>query len=312
MKWKGGLSVSKTKVLIVSGPTASGKSDYAVQLAKQWNGEIISADSMQVFKGLDIGTAKITVDEQQGIPHHLLDVLYPDEAFSIARYQELARAAIGDIQSRGKTPIIAGGSGLYIQSLVYDYVFEKIEKLDFERYEKWSDDELYQMLKDVDTLASEKIEKNNRRRVMHALALAEQTEQSKTEREAAQEHQLMYDIFPIALMPERAVLYDRINQRVENMMRQGLLAEVDYFNQRYRLVEQVKQAIGYKEPLAYLEQKIINKQELIEITQQDTRKFAKRQMTWIKNQKIAYHPITNNEEQQVMDKLKNFMEKESL
>lgn len=300
------------KVLIVSGPTASGKSDYAVQLAQQWNGEIISADSMQVFKGLDIGTAKITVEEQQCIPHHLLDVLYPDEAFSIARYQELARAAITDIHSRGKTPIIAGGSGLYIQSLVYDYVFEKIEKLDFVRYEKRSDDELYQMLKHVDTQASEKIEKNNRRRVMHALALAEQTEQSKTAREAAQEHQLMYDIFPIALLPERAVLYDRINQRVENMMKKGLLAEVEYFNQRYQLVEQIKQAIGYKEPLAYLTQKIETKQELIEITQQDTRKFAKRQMTWIKNQKIDYHPITNNEEQQVMDKLKNFMEKESL
>lgn len=300
------------KVLIVSGPTASGKSDYAVQLAQQWNGEIISADSMQVFKGLDIGTAKITVEEQQCIPHHLLDVLYPDEAFSIARYQELARAAIDDIHSRGKTPIIAGGSGLYIQSLVYDYVFEKIEKLDFVRYEKRSDDELYQMLKHVDTQASEKIEKNNRRRVMHALALAEQTEQSKTAREAAQEHQLMYDIFPIALLPERAVLYDRINQRVENMMKKGLLAEVEYFNQRYQLVEQIKQAIGYKEPLAYLTQKIETKQELIEITQQDTRKFAKRQMTWIKNQKIDYHPITSNEEQQVMDKLKNFMEKESL
>lgn len=300
------------KVLIVSGPTASGKSDYAVQLAQQWNGEIISADSMQVFKGLDIGTAKITVEEQQCIPHHLLDVLYPDEAFSIARYQELARAAIDDIHSRGKTPIIAGGSGLYIQSLVYDYVFEKIEKLDFVRYEKRSDDELYQMLKHVDTQASEKIEKNNRRRVMHALALAEQTEQSKTAREAAQEHRLMYDIFPIALLPERAVLYDRINQRVENMMKKGLLAEVEYFNQRYQLVEQIKQAIGYKEPLAYLTQKIETKQELIEITQQDTRKFAKRQMTWIKNQKIDYHPITSNEEQQVMDKLKNFMEKESL
>lgn len=312
MKWKGGLSVSKMKVLIVSGPTASGKSDYAVQLAQQWNGEIISADSMQVFKGLDIGTAKITVEEQQCIPHHLLDVLYPDEAFSIARYQELARAAIDDIHSRGKTPIIAGGSGLYIQSLVYDYVFEKIEKLDFVRYEKRSDDELYQMLKHVDTQASEKIEKNNRRRVMHALALAEQTEQSKTAREAAQEHRLMYDIFPIALLPERAVLYDRINQRVENMMKKGLLAEVEYFNQRYQLVEQIKQAIGYKEPLAYLTQKIETKQELIEITQQDTRKFAKRQMTWIKNQKIDYHPITSNEEQQVMDKLKNFMEKESL
>ncbi|MGL5042599.1 MAG: tRNA (adenosine(37)-N6)-dimethylallyltransferase MiaA [Culicoidibacterales bacterium] len=285
----------KQKVVIISGPTASGKSKFAIDLAQKIGGEIISADSMQVFKGLDIGSAKVTIAEQLGIKHHLIDEIAPDKLYSIAQFQIEARSAIAKISASGRVPIVVGGSGLYIQSLVFDYEFSKQEKLDLIRYEKISDEELFKRLQVVDSEASLKILPQNRRRVIYAIALAEQTEANKSSRERKQKHELLYDIFPIALMPKRDQLYHNINMRVLDMIAKGLVAEVEYFNGHFTLCDQVKSAIGYREPLAFIKGEIATSKLLVEAIQQNTRKFAKRQVTWIRNQQIKYYQITTNE-----------------
>ncbi|GBU10560.1 delta(2)-isopentenylpyrophosphate tRNA-adenosine transferase [Erysipelotrichaceae bacterium] len=276
------------KVIIISGPTASGKSSLAIDVAKLFNGEIISADSMQIYYGMDIGTAKITQLEKQGIEHHCIDMIAPDQKYSIAQFQADARKAISDIVYRGKLPIVVGGSGLYIQSLVFDYDFSESKKLDFERYDDIETTTIYESLQKIDCVSAEKIDPANRRRLIQALAIAEQTEKTKSKREAEQEKKLLFDIYPIAILPERAHLYETINMRVDQMLRSGLLAEVEYFNTTYELAEQVKLAIGYKVPLEYLMSGKMTYEEMVEKTKQDTRKFAKRQMTWIRNQKISY------------------------
>lgn len=312
MKLKGGLSVCD-KIVIISGPTASGKSSYGVQLAKQINGEIISVDSMQVYKGLDIGTAKISYQEMADIPHHLLDVVYPNEAYSVADFQKAARQKISDIIQRNKIPILVGGTGLYIQSVVYDYEFERIEALDYTRYETIPTELLAQRLQHVDNQSYLQIEWQNRRRVMHALALAEQTNKSKSEREAEQKQALLYDIFPIAMMPERTVLYELINNRTKIMLQAGLLAEVAFFNKKFAFAPQITRAIGYKEPLDYLAGNIMNKTALHEIISQNTRRFAKRQCTWIRNQRIDYQCVDpfHFNKTRMLTNVKKFLQTES-
>ena len=298
------------KVVIVSGPTASGKSSYAIELAQCIDGEIISCDSMQVYKGLDIGTAKVTLAEQMDIPHYLLDICLPNETYSVADFQEAAREKIADIQGRGKVPILVGGTGLYIQATVFDYVFEELETLDYERYQALSNESILNRLQAVDKESYQKIEHNNRRRLIHALALGEQTAKTKSQREQAQNQTLLYDVFPIALMPARELLYERINQRVEQMINLGLLAEVAFFNNKYQLAPQIRQAIGYKEPLAYFSGELSSKKAMVEKIQQNTRQFAKRQMTWIRNQKIAYNYLcTEADKSRIEQALFQFLQK---
>jgi len=278
-----------SKVIVISGPTASGKTQFAIDLAQQINGAIISADSMQVYKGLDIGTAKATLKEMAGVAHHLIDIVHPDVPYSVADFQRDARTAINEIMSQGQIPIIVGGTGLYIQSLVFDYVFDTMEPLDYARYDLLSTVDLAEKLRQLDPLSYDRIDKQNRRRLLRAVALAEQTDQTKSEREAKAQSELVYDVLPFALMPDRAQLYERINQRADAMIAAGLVAEVQYFNQKFVLTEQIKQAIGYRETLAYCAGAYANEAAYKVALAQQTRRFAKRQVTWLKNQRIAYH-----------------------
>jgi tRNA dimethylallyltransferase len=304
MKWKSGSNVSNLeKIIIISGPTASGKTAFAIDLAKKINGAIISADSVQVYKGLDIGSAKASWREMAGVDHYLIDIVYPNQPYSVADFQRDGRSAIATILSRGQVPIVVGGSGLYIQSLLFDYVFDTIEPLDYSRYDAYANTALVARLRVLDERSAASIDGHNRRRIVHALALAEQTGQTKSEREAKGRPTACYDCFACALMPERTQLYERINKRVEQMVAAGLTAEAVFFNEKFTLAPQIKQAIGYRESLAYAAAGYLDERAYIATVAQNTRRFAKRQVTWLKNQRIPYHFIKTPAEAQVVHQL---------
>ena len=242
------------KVLVIVGPTAVGKTALSVELAKKFHGEIISGDSLQVYKKLDIGTAKIKTSEMEGILHHLIDIIEPNETYSVADFQKAGRKLITEITERGHLPMIVGGTGLYIQSLLYDFqlgakeesvtaVRKKYEEL----AETLSKKELWEYLKTKDPLAAEKIHWNNQRKVIRALEVFEVTGYSITTPQ--EEPARLYDYCMIGLNTERALLYQRINQRVDSMLEEGLLEEARFV---YELGEvQASQGIGYKEFYPY-------------------------------------------------------------
>lgn len=278
------------KVLVIVGPTAVGKTALSVELAKKFNGEIISGDSLQVYKKLDIGTAKIKTSEMEGIPHHLIDVIEPNETYSVADFQKAGRKLITEITERGRLPMIVGGTGLYIQSLLYDFqlgakeesvtaVRKKYEEL----AETLSKKELWEYLKTKDPLAAEKIHWNNQRKVIRALEVFEVTGYSITtpQKEPAR----LYDYCMIGLNTERALLYQRINQRVDSMLEEGLLEEARFV---YELGEvQASQGIGYKEFYPYFkgEESLEN---VVEQLKMNSRRYAKRQLTWFRNRLDAH------------------------
>lgn len=276
------------EVIAIVGPTASGKTALSVRLAKAIGGEIINGDSMQVYKGLDIGTAKITVEEMEGVPHHLFDVLEPDEPFSVAEYQTQVRKWIKNITDRGKTPIIAGGTGLYIQSVLFDFRFTE-EAADLEvrkRLEQELAEEggqvLYEKLVGLDPATAEKIHPNNHRRLVRALEIIEVTGKTKGDHEEGVGHASLYEHLIVGLEMDRDVLYDRINQRVDIMMAKGLTEEATrLWHEGIRGTQSV-QAIGYKELHQYIEDKL-SLDEAIEMIKKNTRNYAKRQMTYFRN-----------------------------
>lgn len=279
------------KLLIIAGPTGVGKSDLAVQLAKKLHGEIISSDSMQIYRGMDIGSAKITREEMEGVPHHLLDIIDPEESFSAAQYQELALATIKEIQSRGKLPIMTGGTGLYINAVIYPLEFTAADRSDairakFEAYEASHGREaLHDLLKAQDPISAQRIHPNNVKRVIRALEVQEMTGQPFSS--YGQEKQLRDDlsIFYYWISRDRQKLYDRINQRVDLMMEAGLLNEVKALRNRgLDRSAQSMQGIGYKEILDYLEGDI-SLEEAVNQIKQGSRNYAKRQMTWFRNEK---------------------------
>lgn len=267
------------KVLVVVGPTASGKSDQALKLAKKFNGEIISADAFQLYRGCDIGTAKIK--DQQGIVHHLLDVVDYDQSFDVACFQKMCRQSIDQIVQKGKLPIICGGTGLYLKAALYDYEFgHQVEEEDFSDLDN---DQLYERLMALDKVSAQKIHPNNRKRVERALNLA-LSGQTKSEREDRQQHQPIYDIYWYGLSVERELLKKRINDRVDKMVEEGLVQEVEnLFGRESTRDYQSFQAIGYKEFLPYFKQEI-TLERVIEQIKTDTRRYAKRQMTWFRHQ----------------------------
>ncbi|WP_204557378.1 tRNA (adenosine(37)-N6)-dimethylallyltransferase MiaA [Bacillus ectoiniformans] len=278
----------RKKLIVLIGPTAVGKTALSIRLAKKFNGEIISGDSMQVYKGMDIGTAKITKDEMEGIPHHLLDIKEPDEAFSAAEFQELVRGKIEEISSRGAIPIIVGGTGLYIQSVIYDYQFSEAggdkefrEKLEKEA-EIAGNEELHQRLNALDPVSAANIHPNNVRRVIRALEVLHTTGKSVSEYQSQQKPELLYETALIGLTMEREKLYSRINRRVELMMQQGLLQEVDTLWNKGIKSGQAIQAIGYKELYSYLRGEV-SLESAIEQLKQNSRRYAKRQLTWFRN-----------------------------
>lgn len=273
------------KVLAIVGPTGVGKTKCSVRLAKALNGEIISADSMQVYRKMDIGTAKVSEEEKEGIVHYLVDVQDYDQPYNVMIFQERCRKAIKEIQAKGKLPIICGGTGLYLKAALYDYVFEE-EKED-EEYTKYlqnkETEELFQMLKEVDPESLEKIHPNNRKRIIRALQIAH-TGTNKSDREKKQEHKPLYDVYFLGLTCDRDQLHERINQRVDRMVQEGLVQEVeDLFTDPKTWAYTSFQGIGYKEFQAYFEKKM-DLNEVIEKIKTNSRRYAKRQYTWFKNQ----------------------------
>ncbi|MFD3445575.1 tRNA (adenosine(37)-N6)-dimethylallyltransferase MiaA [Microbacteriaceae bacterium 4G12] len=296
--------MKREKVVVVIGPTAVGKTKLGIELAKRLNGEVISGDSMQVYRSMDIGTAKVTADEMEGIPHYMIDIKDPKESFSTAEFQQLVREHIRQISARGKLPIIVGGTGLYIQSVLYDYQFTETAGAPIYRrqleelVEREGNEVVYERLQQVDPQSAERIHPNNVRRVIRALEIFHTTGKTMSESLGEQEHILLYDTALVGLTMERAKLYDRINRRVDLMMEQGLLDEVKrLFTQDIRDCQSI-QAIGYKELYDYFEEKV-TLEEAVEALKTNSRRYAKRQLTWFRNKMdVAWFDVTNGEKTQ--------------
>lgn len=289
----------KPFVIAIVGPTAVGKTALSIELAKACNGEVINGDSMQVYQGLSIGTAKITEEEMAGVPHHLLDIKEPTESFSVAEYQKLVRNKIEEIASRGHVPIIVGGTGLYIQSVLFDFRFSEEKKEDnglLKELEKLSPEQLYERLVRVDPGAAEEIHPNNIQRIMRAIERAELSGKRKEDIEQDQGHEMVYPHYIIGLNIDRTLLYERINARVDIMMEKGLLQEVkDLHAQGIRNAQSI-QAIGYKEIYHYLDG-LITLEDALDQLKQNSRRYAKRQLTYFRNKMDVhwYNPFTDKE-----------------
>ena len=264
------------KVIVITGPTAVGKTKLSIEIAKKYNGEIINADAVQVYKGLDIGSAKVTEEEKENIPHHLFDIKEVDEEYTIYHYQQDARKIIEDIQKRGKTPILVGGTGLYIKSALYDYKLSK-EK-ESEMYEDLTTEELYNNLLKVDKDII--IDKNNRRRLIRALNYYKENNESINNNKT---NKLLYNTIFIGLTTDRKELYNRINKRVDTMMKNGLLEEVKSFYDKGIKTKPLLNGIGYKELYKYLDGNYTY-EEAIEKIKQNSRHYAKRQYTFFNHQ----------------------------
>lgn len=282
----------KDPLVIIAGPTAVGKSESAVRLARRIGGEIISADSMQVYRGMDVGTAKITPAQMQGVKHHLIDILDPSDPFDVTLFKSLAKEAVSDIVSRGRIPVLTGGTGFYIQALLYDIDFtadaqdtsvrEKYEKLG----EEIGSEALHALLKEKDPEAAAAIPAGNRKRVIRALEYFEVTgEKISVHNERMRGREAAYNSAFFVLTDERELLYDRINERVTEMLENGLVDEV------IRLREQgcqrgmvSMQGIGYKEILDYLDG-LCTLDEAADRIRQESRHFAKRQLTWFRRER---------------------------
>ena len=298
--------MEKQKVIVICGPTASGKTALSIELAKKINGEIVSCDSMQIYKEMDIGTAKPTLEEMQGIKHYMIGIISPNERYSVADYKKDAKKAIREILNKGKVPILVGGTGLYIDSLIYEIEYQDIEfdkeyreHLEKEVKEKGLE-ELYNVAKEIDPEAIEKISKNDKKRILRILEIYHATGENKTEQERkSRQKEVEYDYKVYALNMDREKLYDRINKRVDKMIEEGLIQEVEKIYKKYNDFPTAMQGLGYKEVVEYLEGKL-TKEEMIEKIKQETRRYAKRQLTWFRKNKqtiwldVGKNTIQNN------------------
>ena len=279
--------INMKKVIVVVGPTSVGKTKMGVELAQSLNGEVISGDSMQIYKGMDIGTAKVTHDEMEGVVHHCIDILEPQEEYSVRDFQIQVRALIDDITARGKLPIIVGGTGLYIKAALYDYDFSETEtQHEFyqQKYKDYDNEALFDYLKTIDPKTCEQLHPNNRQRVLRAIEIYEETGQKKSDLEMQQQHICLYDAYFVGLTLERDVLYERINHRVDLMKDQGLEQEVEsLYKQGLTRQNQSMKAIGYKEWFDYFDA-LIDIDEVYENIKKHSRQYAKRQYTWFRNQ----------------------------
>ena len=284
--------MKKKPLISLTGPTAVGKTKASIGLAKAVDGEIISADSMQVYRHMDIGSAKIKPEEMEGIPHHLIDVLEPDDEFHVVKFQQLAKKAMRKIWERGHIPIVTGGTGFYIQALLYDIDFDENEKKDASRKEleayarEHGAEALHEKLALVDPSSAEMIHPNNIKRVIRALEFYEQTgkrisEHNETQRQRESPYAFAYFV----LTDDRAHLYERINRRVDQMIEEGLVNEVQALKDKGYTKQLVSmQGLGYKEILDYLDGNC-TLEEAIYTIKRDTRHFAKRQLTWFKRER---------------------------
>lgn len=264
------------KVIVITGPTAVGKTKLSIELAKRYNGEIINADAVQVYKGLDIGSAKVTEEEKEDIPHHLFDIKEVDEEYTIYHYQKDCRKLIKEVQGRGKTPILVGGTGLYIKAALYDY--KLTEEKETNTYDNLTDEELYNKLLEVDKDIV--IDKNNRRRLIRALNYYKENNKSINTNTT---NKLLYDAIFIGLTTDRIILYDKINTRVDIMIKEGLLNEVKVFYDKNIRTKPLLNAIGYREIYSYFDGNI-SLEEAIDKIKQNSRHYAKRQYTFFNHQ----------------------------
>lgn len=282
----------KPKVIVIVGPTASGKTSLSIELAKRINGEIVSCDSMQIYKDMDIGSAKPTYEEMQGIKHYLIDCVEPTKRFSVAEYKKQAELAIENIIKKGKIPIVVGGTGLYADSLIYGIEYPEIqfdndyrEKLEKKAETEQGLEQLYIQAKKIDENAMQKISRNDKKRIIRVLEIYHQTGKTKTELEiVSRKNKVKYDFKVFAINMDRDILYDRINKRVDIMIESGLINEVENLLKKYDSFPTAMQGLGYKEVVEFLAGKI-TKEEMIDKIKQETRRYAKRQLTWFKKNK---------------------------
>ncbi|MGY4689901.1 tRNA (adenosine(37)-N6)-dimethylallyltransferase MiaA [Salibacterium sp. K-3] len=299
--------MNKDKVVVIAGPTAVGKSEAAVRLAAHVDGEILSGDSMQIYKGLDIGTAKVSEDERRGIPHYFIDERFPDQTYSAADFQQKAAERIKNINERGKLPIIAGGTGLYIRGVIRNLDFHDTPSdPDFRREmeqfaEKYGPQPLHDKLRDIDRQSAAEIHPNNIKKVVRALEihhLGGQTKRPFESEASAPYHHLM-----IGLTMERSVLYRRINNRVDQMIEQGLVEEAKWLYDYYSPHVQAAQAIGYKEFFPYFEGRC-SFDVAVETLKQHSRNYAKRQLTWFRNkEKVHWFDMTHGSLEEKIEKM---------
>lgn len=283
--------MDKPKVIVICGPTASGKTKLSIELAKKINGEIISADSMQIYKEMNIGTAKITKEEMQGIKHYLIDIVSPDERYSVADFKKDAENAIEEILKNNKVPIIVGGTGLYIDSIVNGIEYNEINT-DFKYREELEEiaskeglEKLYELALQIDEEATKKISINDKKRIFRILEIYKSTGKTKTELEIeSRKKENKYTFFMFGTTMDREKLYNRINLRVDKMIEEGLIDEVKEIFEKYKTFPTSMQGIGYKELKEYLDG-ICTKEEAINKIKMETRRYAKRQITWFKRNK---------------------------
>lgn len=285
------------KVLVIAGPTAVGKSDYAVELAKKYDGFIISGDSIQVYQGFDIGSGKVNEEEKQGVEHTLLDILTPHEKYSAADFQRMARA---EIESHDKLPVICGGTGLYLKACLYDYDFfadDSDESVDKE-LEVYDNEELYAMLVERDPRQAEKIHPHNRRRLLRALTIIARSNEKMSEQNERQSHLPIYDCFIVGCTMERGLLHERIEKRVNKMFESGLQEEIEHLLQSgVTFADQPMRGIGYKEwePFFLGEYGV---QDVKNAVITHSRQFAKRQYTWFRHQmEVQWFDITHEKDE---------------
>jgi len=297
------------KVIVIVGPTGVGKTKLSIELAKHFNSEIINGDSVQIYKELDIGSAKVTKEEMQGIKHHLLDFKNIEEDYTVYDYQIDLRNKINEFYDRGLTPIVAGGTGLYLKAALYDYKFEKEYNDSFNNYENYTNEEVYEMLKLKDEKEASKLHPNNRKRVVRALNVIENIGKSKSEMLDDQNHKPIYDISFIGLTLPRDVLYKRINKRVDIMVENGLIEETKNLFNKYGMKNYKSlQAIGYKELFSYYKDEI-SYEEAIELIKKKSRNYAKRQYTWFNNQfDVKWFNVNLENFQETIDEIIKYLE----
>lgn len=301
---------NKIPLIVIAGPTASGKTKLAVALAKKYDGEVISADSMQIYKEMNIVSAKPTIDEMQGIPHHLIDIFDPDYSFSVAEYVKMAKEAVNDVYFRKKTPILCGGTGLYISSLIDNVKFDETGNDDSirrklqEQAEKYGNHYLWEKLNEIDPETASNIHENNLPRVIRGIEVFELTGTKLSEHKInSRKEETPYDYCIIGLtFSKRDLLYDRINKRVDLMIENGLVDEAKNMYDNFKTATS-KQAIGYKELIPYFENKC-SLDLCVDKIKQETRHYAKRQLTWFRRiDGIQWIEVDK------FDKYKNFIEK---
>ena len=293
------------KVLVIAGPTASGKTSFSIELAKRLNTEIISGDSIQVYKGFDIGSGKVTEAEKEGVPHHLIDILEPGIQYSVKDFQKEARTLI---DNSSKPMIIAGGTGLYLKACLYDYVFDTEASPRNEKYDQYTNHELYEMLVERDPVQAEKIHENNRQRVLRSLTVLDNTGKRQSEIIDEQNHEPIYDFFIAGCTMAREELYERINLRVKMMIEKGLEQEVKgLLDKGITFEDPAMKGIGYREWADYFNGNL-SITEVEALIARNSRRYAKRQYTWLNHQMPVhwFDPRNKEERSAMLDEMVKF------